>query len=102
MMTKEQLQQRHADDVKQVMSTVQGRRFVWGLLDQAGVFRISFTGEVNSTIFNEGNRNSGLSLFNNVLKFCPELYLKMAAEAEADRVNKAAANTSSEEEESQQ
>lgn len=85
MMTREQLQQRHADDVKKVMATESGRRFVWGLLDQAGVFRISFTGEVNSTIFNEGNRNSGLSLFNDVLKFCPELYLKMAAEAEKDR-----------------
>ncbi|MGQ6073339.1 Bbp19 family protein [Serratia sp. IR-2025] len=85
MMTREQLQQRHADDVKKVMATESGRRFVWGILDQAGVFRISFTGEVSSTIFNEGNRNSGLALFNDVLKFCPELYLKMAAEAEKDR-----------------
>ncbi|HIC7644622.1 TPA: hypothetical protein ACW7KW_005195 [Serratia liquefaciens] len=85
MMTREQLQQRHADDVKGVMSTESGRRFIWGLLDQAGVFRISFTGEVNATIFNEGNRNAGLALFNSVIKFCPELYLKMSAEAEKNR-----------------
>lgn len=30
MMTREQLQQRHADDVKKVMATESGRRFVWG------------------------------------------------------------------------
>lgn len=85
MITREQLQQRHADDVKQVMSTESGRRFIWGLLDQAGVFRISYTGEVNSTIFNEGNRNAGLSLFTHVFGTCPDLYLKMATEAEKDR-----------------
>lgn len=85
MMTKEQLLQRRADDVKQVMSTEQGRRFIWSMLEQAGVFCISFTGEVNTTIFNEGKRNSGLALFNEVMGFCPDLYLKMAAEAKADR-----------------
>lgn len=85
MMTQEQLRNRRSDDMKHVMSSEQGRRFVWGLLDQAGVFRISFTGEVNSTIFNEGNRNAGLALFNDVFGLCPDLYLQMAKEAEKDR-----------------
>lgn len=102
MMTQAQLQQRHAEDVKQVMNTEQGRRFVWGLLSQAGVFQTSFRTDTNTTMFLEGNRNAGLALFNDVFRFCPDLYLKMAAEAEADKVNKATANASGEEEESQQ
>lgn len=36
-------------DIKQLMDSVQGRRFVWRLLDRTGVFRTSFTG--NSTTF---------------------------------------------------
>ncbi|MFV8851556.1 hypothetical protein [Serratia fonticola] len=85
MMTKEQLQQRHADDVKQVMSTEQGRRFVWGLLSQAGVFQTTFSVDTNTAMFREGNRNAGLALFNDVFGLCPDLYLTMAAEAEKDR-----------------
>ncbi|EMF7561780.1 hypothetical protein QZP90_20035 [Serratia marcescens] len=84
-MTREQLQQRHADDVKKVMATESGRRFVWGLLEQAGVFQTTFRTDTNTTMFLEGNRNAGLALFNDVFGICPDLYLKMAAEAEKDR-----------------
>lgn len=85
MMTREQLQQRHAEDVKQVMGTEIGRRFIWGLLTQAGVFQTTFRTDTNTTMFLEGNRNAGLALFNDVFGSCPDLYLKMAAEAEKDR-----------------
>ena len=85
MMTRDQLQQRHADDVKKVMATESGRRFVWGLLEQAGVFQTTFRTDTNTTMFLEGNRNAGLALFNDVFGICPDLYLKMAAEAEKDR-----------------
>ncbi len=30
-------------DMKKIMATREGRRFVWRLLDRAGVFRTSFT-----------------------------------------------------------
>lgn len=85
MMTREQLQQRHADDVKKVMSTESGRRFIWGRLTQAGVFQTTFRTDTNTTMFLEGNRNAGLTLFNDVFGICPDLYSKMAAEAEKDR-----------------
>lgn len=85
MMTREQLQQRHAEDVKQVMGTEIGRRFIWGLLTQAGVFQSTFRTDTNTAMFLEGNRNAGLALFNDVFGICPDLYLKMAAEAEKDR-----------------
>lgn len=85
MMTREQLQQRHAGDVKKVMGTESGRRFIWGLLTQAGVFQSTFRTDTNTTMFLEGNRNAGLALFNDVFGLCPDLYLQMANEAEKDR-----------------
>lgn len=82
-MTAQALRQRDLEDIKSVMSTEAGRRFIWRLLEQAGLFRTSFTGEINSTLFREGNRNAGLALFNTVFASCPELYLTMAQEATA-------------------
>jgi hypothetical protein len=34
------------NDVRHVLSSVQGRRFVWRILDMAGVYRSSFTATV--------------------------------------------------------
>ncbi|WP_217632327.1 hypothetical protein, partial [Vibrio parahaemolyticus] len=45
----------------------------------------TFRTDTNTTMFLEGNRNAGLALFNDVFGSCPDLYLKMAAEAEKDR-----------------
>lgn len=76
--------ERQRDDLKHVMSSVQGRRLIWLLLNNAGVFSLSFTGDNASTNFNEGRRNEGLRLFNEVMTHCPDLYLTMANEARED------------------
>lgn len=78
------LEERQRDDLIHVMSSQQGRRVIWKLLDAAGVFRVSWTGDNNATNFNEGRRNEGLRLFNDVMAFCPDLYMDMAKEAKAD------------------
>jgi hypothetical protein len=72
---------RELKDIKAVMGTIEGRRVVWSILDSAGIFKTSFTGETNSTIFNEGQRNGGLRLFSDIMESCPDLYLNMADEA---------------------
>lgn len=48
--------------MKSVLSTVQGRRFVWGMLERCGVYSLSYTGDPTRTAFNEGMRNVGLLL----------------------------------------
>lgn len=78
------LAERQESDMKFVLETVQGRRVIWDLLCRAGVFASSFTGDNNATNFNEGRRSEGLRLFNSVMAACPDLYLKMAAEAKED------------------
>lgn len=78
-------QQREAqerDDLQNVLSTATGRRFLWKLLVDAGVFRISFVaGERSMTDFNEGRRAQGNALFVRIQALNPEYYHLMAKEA---------------------
>lgn len=70
------------EDIRKVMSTEEGRRFVNKLLYRAGIFRCSFTGQSNQTIFNEGGRNQGLMLMNDVTTNAPGSYQLMLKENE--------------------
>ncbi len=67
------------NDVRHVLSSVQGRRFVWRILDMAGVYRSSFTGN-STTFFNEGARNIGLRVLSDVMDAKPEAFLLMQQE----------------------
>lgn len=67
------------DDVRWLMSDKRGRRFVWRLLEAAGIYRSSFTGN-STTFFNEGARNVGLRFLADVNEACPERYLEMLKE----------------------
>ncbi|ENQ9168731.1 hypothetical protein ACERQS_001055 [Klebsiella pneumoniae] len=78
---KHDLEQREKDDIKFVMDSEQGRRVIWGVLEQGKVFSACFAGDPQVTAFNEGQRNLALALFQRVMAHCPEQYLKMAAEA---------------------
>lgn len=77
----ELLRLREIEDLTKLMDTPHGRRFMWKLLGQCGVFRLSYSGELASTSFNEGQRNIGLGLFAEIMAHCPHLYLLMADEA---------------------
>ena len=73
-------QQNEDSDIKWLMSSKRGRRFIWRLLEQAGVFRSSFNTNAMEMSFSEGNRNYGLKLLNQVHTLCPELYPTMIKE----------------------
>ncbi|NDF13319.1 MAG: endopeptidase [Proteobacteria bacterium] len=72
------------EDLKWVMSNKRGRRFVWRLLDRAGIYRSSFTGN-STTFFNEGQRNIGLMLVAAIHEACPDQYLAMIKEQKHGR-----------------
>lgn len=67
-------------DIKWLMSTKRGRRIVWRLLDQAGVFRLSFNTNAMQMAFAEGNRNFGNRTLALLQSQCPELYPTMVKE----------------------
>lgn len=69
-------------DLRHVLETRPGRRFVWRLLAQAGCFRLSFTyAEPETTVFNEGRRSLGLLLMAEIHELDPSFYMTMAKEA---------------------
>lgn len=49
------------NDIKSVLKTIEGRRFVWSVLESCGIYKSSFTGS-SETFFLEGSRNVGLRL----------------------------------------
>ena len=74
------LQKLEAEDYKWMFSNRRGRRICWRLLDRAGVFRTSFTGDSNGTIFNEGRRDYGLFVMAQFLEHSPDKYQLMLEE----------------------
>lgn len=75
--------ERELQDIKQVLSTRNGRRFYWNLLGFCGVFESSFTGN-SQTFFLEGKRTVGLKLLADLNEADPESYLKMMQEAKGE------------------
>lgn len=67
-------------DIRWLMSSKRGRRILWRLLDQSGVFRLSFNTNAMSMAFAEGNRNFGLRALATIHSLCPELYPTMVKE----------------------
>lgn len=65
------------NDLRWVMGTKQGRRFMWRLLGKAGLFQPSFNTNSAVMAFNEGNRNAGLTQLNDIMEACPERYTDM-------------------------
>ncbi len=68
------------NDLKFLLSSKQGRRFLWKQLEFCRVFSTSFTGN-SQTFFNEGMRNVGLKLFNDILRAEPESFAVMQRES---------------------
>ena len=68
-------------DVQWLMGSKRGRRIIWRLLEQAGVFRLSFNTNAMLMAFNEGNRNFGNRTLTLIVKACPESYAQMMKES---------------------
>jgi len=75
----ESRQDRDANDVREVMNSVRGRRFIWNKLAFCGLYKTSYAGE-HEIFYNEGMRNIGLKILADVSEACPEAYLLMQKE----------------------
>lgn len=67
-------------DLRSVLDLSAGRRILWWLLDAAGVYRSSFTGN-STTFFNEGRRDLGLLLLGRITECNPEALILMMQES---------------------
>lgn len=68
-------------DFKWLVSTKRGRRIVWRVLEQTGVFRLSFNTNSMQMAFNEGNRNFGNKILAMINSVSPEAFTLMMKEA---------------------
>jgi hypothetical protein len=78
------LRQRKADDVKRLMSSRWGRRFMWELLAAAGTYQQTFNTNAMQMAFNEGKRSVGNQLLAYVQATCPERFVEMLKEHQDD------------------
>lgn len=70
------------EDWRWLLADRRGRRIVWALLEEAGVFRTSFDADrPQVTAFNEGQRNTGLRTLNAVMQADPDAFVTMQREA---------------------
>ena len=70
----------YIEDLKSVLQTKAGRNVLWRMMEQANVFGLSYTGEVNSTFFFVCARNIGNRLLIQIQQASPELFLLMQKE----------------------
>jgi len=67
-------------DVDWLMHQPEGRRFIYRLLEQAGVYRSTFSDNALQTAFAEGERNLGLRYLAMVQEHCLERFILMLEE----------------------
>ena len=79
--TKAQLsKEQETEEFKEILSTYGGRAYIWRLLEMCGVYKTSFTG--NSTTFlNEGKRQIGLRVIEDIFEAAPDRYTQIRMEA---------------------
>lgn len=69
------------DTVRNLCSTLNGRRYVWDKFSLAGIFVALPPTDALTMAFNEGIRAGGLSLVDDVITACPEQFIRMMQEA---------------------
>ncbi|SKA37768.1 hypothetical protein SAMN02745126_05952 [Enhydrobacter aerosaccus] len=69
------------------MGDARGRMLMWERLAEAGVFRCSFASSAELMAFREGRRDMGLRDLGEIMRLCPEQYMRMASEARARTSN---------------
>lgn len=68
------------DDIKWLMETKRGRRFMWRLLARTGIYASSFSTNGMQMAFREGERAVGLDFLSDVHLVNPDLHTLMTKE----------------------
>jgi len=80
-------EERDERDLRWLMSSRQGRRIAWRLLERAGVTNSSFSTNAMQMAFNEGFRNYGNWMLARIIAVCPEKYPELLKEQADDERN---------------
>jgi len=72
----------YENDLRRLLHDAWGRRLAYRLLEDAGVWSVSFTGN-SQTFFNEGRRDFGMQLYRDLLAADRDNFHTMMRENEA-------------------
>jgi hypothetical protein len=80
------LSERNQGDLRRVLSTVEGRRFVWRVISEGGPFRSSFNPNGLIMANRTGQQDIALFVLKNVFEAQPEAFAKMQSESASDKL----------------
>lgn len=80
----ELLLRQQSEDFEWLMSEKRGRRIIRNLLEEAGVWRSTFSETPTIAAFKEGRRNMGLRLLN-LIEQTPHFHLILSKESDNER-----------------
>ncbi len=63
-----------------IMNTLEGRYFIWDILERSRVFHMSVNENPYFTYFNEGIRSTGNMLFADIMRVAEDQYFLMVKE----------------------
>jgi len=63
-------------NIRDLVNTLQGRAFIWHVLELCGIYSESFTGD-NQTFYLEGKRSIGLALLQLLEDADPKIYPRL-------------------------
>lgn len=75
----EQRERRRLNGLKTIMSTTDGRFWMWSFLEQCGLFSTTFNGN-SRDYFNLGQRNAGMPVFADLQVNFLDQYIEMVKE----------------------
>lgn len=79
-------EERFVEDLVEVCKSVSGRRMLWDLMSESGVFHDPFVpGDANATHVNIGNSRMGRKIFKDLTRHLPDVYARMTNEHVAER-----------------
>jgi len=85
------VREQERSDLKWLMGSKRGRRIVWRLLAQSGLFSSTFVSDALALAFAEGRRHYGGKILQAIHEDCPELYPVMVKETKHDDADDRAA-----------
>lgn len=83
--TSELVHNRELSDLRHILLSAEGRRFIWKLMSASGIFLCSYKGgDRDETAFYEGRRSVGLQVLNDLLEANPKVFSQMQEEYQSD------------------
>lgn len=75
-----ELRRRERNDIEFLLSSPQGRRFLWKLLSECGIYELSYVTDSDMTAFNEGRRCVGNNILADILDVDPDGFTTLIKE----------------------